>query len=525
MLYVSEQLSVWSSKLTLNSPLLVAVCRLSDLATACPPYADDVLYYADLSSSFSMSGVALPNNLLYYSPELRCPTVNASFNSICLSSKITFEALNDVCNRVFSFFKSYHHLIQSFLNIIDSESAAQQIADLCYDFWHCPMAMYDSSLRLIATCSQFTTLNKEQQEIRDAGYMGNKNLKRFRLQKRFKVMLSDLPYKITNISDIGVSDRIAGQNYNYVDVPIRIQGTPVGIISLIGTSRMLDTMDADCLLDVSRFFATTLQRNGQYVENISNPYEAILHEILSERLVDDAIIHDRFHALGRTLKQIFYVISIPFSAQMRRKFRVDELQNSLRELIPDCITAYYDNHITLLVSKNKDAPPVNFEDLRLFTFMQVNGLKAGLSTAFLLPSLMNHYFKQASLALIYGTRFAPEHVMYPYSDYLMMHVLDVCSESVDLYDLCHPAVLALNLSGKSSDAILLETIRCYLLNDRDVPKTCDTLYIQRSTLFYRINKFKQMVNSDLNNSELLLHLLFSFKILEYLSKAPHKFLK
>ena len=59
-----------------------------------------------------------------------------------------------------------------------------------------------------------------------------------------------------------------------------------------------------------------------------------------------------------------------------------------------------------------------------------------------------------------------------------------------------------------------ETLRAYLLNERDIPKTAETLIIHRTTLLYRLKKIKSLLNVDLEDPWKRLYLTLSLWILE-----------
>ena len=188
----------------------------------------------------------------------------------------------------------------------------------------------------------------------------------------------------------------------------------------------------------------------------------------------------------------------------------------MRELISDAVSALYDNHIILLVSKAKKEPLIDEQESRLTSFLKLNNLKIGVSDPFLSPSDLKHYFRQASQVIIYGNKLDNGKQIYHYSEYLTTYLLDVCAQAVDLTDFCHPVILSLDTSARPADHDLLDTLYYYLFYAKDITKICDKLHVQRSTLFYRINKLRELINGNIEEGETTLHLLLSFKILEFL---------
>lgn len=69
---------------------------------------------------------------------------------------------------------------------------------------------------------------------------------------------------------------------------------------------------------------------------------------------------------------------------------------------------------------------------------------------------------------------------------------------------------------------LLNTLRCYLLNDCNLLKTSNELFIHRNTLIYRLNKIKGLLGNNLDNALYKNNLLNAIMIKDYLNYAYRK---
>lgn len=59
-----------------------------------------------------------------------------------------------------------------------------------------------------------------------------------------------------------------------------------------------------------------------------------------------------------------------------------------------------------------------------------------------------------------------------------------------------------------------ETLRTYLLNERDIPKTSQALIIHRTTLLYRLKKIQPLLDVSLDDPWQRLYLLLSLWIMK-----------
>ena len=64
---------------------------------------------------------------------------------------------------------------------------------------------------------------------------------------------------------------------------------------------------------------------------------------------------------------------------------------------------------------------------------------------------------------------------------------------------------------KSSNLYLLRT---YPIHERNISQTAKLLYMHRNSVIYRISRIRELLNVNLDDPDIRLRLLISFKILE-----------
>ena len=80
--------------------------------------------------------------------------------------------------------------------------------------------------------------------------------------------------------------------------------------------------------------------------------------------------------------------------------------------------------------------------------------------------------------------------------------------------LVSPELLDLKVFDQENRTPYFETLRQYLLLERDVPKTSEKLIVHRTTLLYRLKKIQSLMNLDLEDPWKRLYLMLSLWILE-----------
>ena len=190
----------------------------------------------------------------------------------------------------------------------------------------------------------------------------------------------------------------------------------------------------------------------------------------------------------------------------------------LRNIIYGSMSVVYGDQVVMLVSRKSEGFLSTIEMQALKEFLHNNNLVAGLSRCFKSPLQVSKYYIQSQMAMEMGLKMNWGQDIYNYGEYSIFHIIENCSDKIDLLDLCHPSILFLKDFDEVNNTSFLETLYYYLKFEKNPTLTSSELHIHRSTLFYRIEKIKKMTEIDLNNGDVIFELQLSFKLLEYISK-------
>ena len=127
---------------------------------------------------------------------------------------------------------------------------------------------------------------------------------------------------------------------------------------------------------------------------------------------------------------------------------------------------------------------------------------------------LRRQYIQAKIALQFGTRKYPDKRMHPFNDISFDYILDQATKKLPGYMLCHERLLFLQEHDDSSGSDYMRTLRCYLDNHCNVVQTARELFIHRSTLLYRLEKIKEILESDLSSPDEILYLMLSFRFID-----------
>lgn len=123
-------------------------------------------------------------------------------------------------------------------------------------------------------------------------------------------------------------------------------------------------------------------------------------------------------------------------------------------------------------------------------------------------------YHQAEIALNQAFQFRSEKWIIPFPDCVLEYLASHLDSPLQPMHLVSPELLQLSEYDQANGTQFFETLRVYLLMERDIPKTAQALIIHRTTLLYRLKKIQQLINLNPEDAEHRLYLLFSLWLLD-----------
>ncbi|NLY39330.1 MAG: hypothetical protein GX044_08540 [Firmicutes bacterium] len=252
--------------------------------------------------------------------------------------------------------------------------------------------------------------------------------------------------------------------------------------------------------------------------------DTLFADLLKGKNIKKKLIEHQLRLLGWSIDDHYFVV----------KVKVDEhdlLNNTLEytaQQLESCCeesrsrSIIFRKDIVLIINTGK-LTEINQDCLsRLELFLAKSKLTAGISACCNDILEIRDYYLQASVTLELGAIFQQTASLLKYDNYVLYHLIHNAAQTMDLYKLCHPAVIRLLNYDQENGSNYYQTLRVYMNNDKNLVESAKALFIHRNTLVYRINKIMEIINLDLNNENIKSHLLISFVMIDYLKKNQKK---
>ncbi|MDO5410849.1 MAG: helix-turn-helix domain-containing protein [Lachnospiraceae bacterium] len=143
--------------------------------------------------------------------------------------------------------------------------------------------------------------------------------------------------------------------------------------------------------------------------------------------------------------------------------------------------------------------------------------KAGISNIFHDFTKLGDYYRQASIALHYCRKINDTRWSVMFNEISLDYMIDTSCPDIGVNYICSSELIKLLEYDKENVTDLYQTLKVYIENERNTVKTSKELFISRSTLFYRLQKIREITGLDTNHlsvPKLNLYLRLSFYLLE-----------
>lgn len=190
------------------------------------------------------------------------------------------------------------------------------------------------------------------------------------------------------------------------------------------------------------------------------------------------------------------------------------LHSDLFREFPDTYIMFTNDEQCIIMNVGQEA--MNFGRLRhrLAPLCRDYCLYAGVSSPVNGVRELHLAYYQAEVALNQAFQLCSDHWIMPFAHCALDYLLDNIPTPLQSHHIAAPELLMLLNYDKENDTRYFDTLRTYLLLERDIPRTSEALIIHRTTLLYRLKKIHALVDLDLENPQIRLYLLLSLRILE-----------
>lgn len=399
-------------------------------------------------------------------------------------------------------------------NTLFDKSSTIEILNVTESILNNPIFILDTSYHLLTRSNLAKKENSSLEMHNGEYYLINDTIKLMR--------------KTKCIDNICNSDNsfIHHDKQNLIFCPIKTNNITTFFICILENNKKFTSEDLELTNVLSQVLSEHFEKENKFISNSGLDEEYYLMELLNNTSDNIDYIKQRLNHIDFKFKKNFIIFSIPFKQYFkdyRDNFGLKEVIKTLKNILGNCIFTYYKEMIIFLVSSDSEEIIKKSTYDSLLEFLRLNNLRCGISVLFNDILSINEFFNQSIYALNISKYLKNNSNIDFFENYIEYYLFKICSDDkdnlykLDLSTLIHPSLKKLKDYDKNKNTNLLETLKEYLINNRNSNLTASKLNIHRSTFFYRFHKIEDIMNISLNNNDNLFKLELSLKILDYIN--------
>lgn len=266
-------------------------------------------------------------------------------------------------------------------------------------------------------------------------------------------------------------------------------------------------------------------------------------DLLTGKITSSETIHTLSEMHGLHSNYMYYCIVINIQSEEFEKYedmvaRRVSLENKARkcvELIYDYankadgeVTCFHrNNRIIILIGQHENRPAVSVYEAKQYTNNLYNILNKQINNSTFLIGIGRQYetirslhksFSEANESIRLMQKFENSGGVSHFEDHSIYHFLDSNIKEMELEEFFMKRLGKVYEHDQLHGTSYIITLENYFQNNLNISETAKAMFLHRNTLIYRIEKIKEILNSDLKNSEELLQIQLALKIFRLLNK-------
>ncbi len=242
--------------------------------------------------------------------------------------------------------------------------------------------------------------------------------------------------------------------------------------------------------------------------------EDIFLTAITDRKADYMQVSRKLNQLGWGVKHEYLCLILQILYEDESSMTIYGIRKYMKKQFPDSCSFEFEGYIITYFNLTKLSMETEEIESKLTYFIRDSYLKAGYSRVVRGHMGIRRQFLQAKIALEVGSRVKPYIWIYRFNQMVVPYMFEQTTKVLPGRMLCHEGVLELHRMDEELHTQYVQTLRTYLDNQLNATKTANDLFIHRSTFLYRIDKIKEILESNLDDPEDIFYLNYSLRLLE-----------
>lgn len=486
---ISVQTSETGTALSLGRPLFltdadrwpegrVCICESIPPLLLSQPLPDSILVFFQNSPDFSA-----PSDKMLKLPE-SC-SLSAVFN--CIQALFdTYDSWDDRLN-----------------DLAGQDAGIQELLDASFQVFHNPLLLRAADFSLIA-CSSIVDENPRLAHLTDP----DASFETLSICKLDPVYLEASSYT----EPFYFPEYLSGSR----ELCVNLFRHGNYLYRLILTEELEPITDelAPLLNHLARRIQTVLSHSEQGNIQAGYSLEHLLSDIISEKQTNYSLIETRLSEFGWYPSHSYCCMSLKVASLDQQNLTTRYLCSHFEKIVPGSCAFPYQDELVIFVNLTRYDGTVDQLINRIIFFLRDNFLKTGVSSPVQGTMELQHCYYQSRIALDTGSKYQTYRWIHKFEDISLNYLLECCTRDLPTHMVCSPKILTLKTYDIKHRSEYCKTLETYLDTHLNAVQASQRLFIHRSTFLYRLERIRELISIDFDDSEQLFYLMISFRLLK-----------
>ncbi len=416
---------------------------------------------------------------------------NAHINTV-------FNALNRLFQRLWNWDAKLNEALLS-------GADAQTFIDLSEHLFANPIVLITDTLHIAAISQKIEMSNSDIQFMREKKYIPENMVQK----------LTSKPYleKAESFHTIGFY-----YPPNYINCTIVIRKfypNPwrLNILCIYGVNQEPTESDLVLLSHLSEYILAAAKRQQELNSQFSSRSCSFLYSLLSGPIASQAELKATAAFLKLPLcgKYQLYVVSSRIPLESHSQY----VLLNLEQMLPSFLKLIYHESILILDQLDDDGTThegVIMDALRIL--LPINNAFCGISQSFSDLRLLKDVYTLSLRTARIGSQLKPKLIYYHLRDYYAYTLVSTAAENFNSSLLYIQQLDRLQEYDKQHKSNNVELLRELLEHERNVTNVSKKMHLHRNSVLYRIEKIQQILDISLDDPDVRLNLMLSFKAMD-----------
>lgn len=242
--------------------------------------------------------------------------------------------------------------------------------------------------------------------------------------------------------------------------------------------------------------------------------EQIFLKILSDRTADYLLVSRQLSSLGWDTDHSYLCLVLQVTYLNQKQLSTSAICRYIRKNFRDSISFLYQEELVTFFNLSRLGNSAEEVTDKLVYFLRDSYLKAGYSRSSRGHMNLRRQYVQAKTALDVGSRRKPYLWIHHFNQIVLPYMIEQATRRLPGDMLCHEGLLKLREADEKNHTEYVATLKVYLEHHLSATQASKQMFVHRSTFLYRIERIRELLQSDLTDPEELFYLELSLRLLE-----------